>query len=176
MFLIMKKKLFFEPTKNTNLPEYITIEYGKIRTVNILQLASEVPKLMLEHEPSLNKDAYLPLKGFDAPLNLKRVDKYLSKLKGLKYTHEVLLPDLKDLNGRDMSKLPPSEYILKSMIRNRKIFIKLNFIELLIIDYDSSSWNNLNDNQKISIIGIAIATIIAVLIFVLNLILTSFFG
>ena len=164
----MKKTIYFEPPKNTPLREYITIEYGKIRDAHIVQLASEVPNNILEKEPSLNKDIYMPLKNFHLPLNLKKLDKYILKQNKLKYTHEVILPPDNKFNNLDLTKIPPSDFILKGIIGNRKIFIKLNIIDCLILNYYSFSWSNLNTNQKISIIGIIAATIIGFLAIIFN--------
>jgi len=159
----MKKKLYFEPPKKTNLPEYITIEYGKIRNVNILQLGT-TNEYFLRIDPNFSKDTYLPLKNFHTNLKLERIDKYISKQKGLKYTHEIILPSDFEFNNLDLTKVPPSEFILKGLLNGGKIFLKLNFIELLVLDYYSFSWDKSSTAIKISIIGIILATLIAIII------------
>lgn len=163
----MKKNIYFDPPKKTSLEEYITIKYGKIRDVHILQLAVTHESL-LKLDPKLNRDLYMPLKNFHAPLKLKRVDKYISKQKRLKYTHEVILPSDSDFNNMDSSKVPPSNFILKGMVGNRKMYIRLNFIDNLVLSYYSSSWSNLNTSQKITIIGIIAAPIIGVFAIISN--------
>lgn len=161
----MKKKLYFDPPKKTSIEEYLTISYGKIRDVHVLQLGAEVPKQILEKDPSLSKDTYLPLKNFHCDYQLRKVDKYLVKQKKLKYNYEIVLPEIKEpLNPH---KLKP-EFILKGMLNGRRIFIKLNLIEKLILDYQSFSWSSLNTNQRIKIIGIIIASCIPIVIFILS--------
>ena len=159
-----RKKIYFEPPKNTPLEEYITIEYGKIRDVHIVQLATKDERF-LKLDPKLDKDIYLPLKNFHAPLSLKRIDKYISRQKKLRYTHEIILPSSDDLqNDIKLPELPPSEYLLKMMIGNRKMFIRLNFFEVMLIEYNSFSWGKTSTANKISIIGIAIAIAIAIVL------------
>ncbi len=166
----MKKKLYFEPIKETNLNEFVIFEYGKIREVRILQLGT-TDKRLLDKDLNLSKDAYLPLIGFKYPLNFKRVDRYIAKQQKLKYTHEVLLPENIEFNPLKLS----DEFILKGILKNRKMYIKLSVIDLLLIDAYSFSWASANMAIKISIIAIFISTIatiistIAVIIGVLSL-------
>jgi hypothetical protein len=170
--LKMKKKLFFEPSKKTKIEEYLTISYGKIRDVHILQLGSEVNKQILELHPELAKDKYVPLKNFHCDYSLKKVDKYVANQTRLKYNYQIILPDLSEdeinLLKQPQKHVPSSLFILKGMIMNRKIYIKLSRFEKLILDYQSFSLNQLNTNQKISLIGIVVAGIIGIIALIIS--------
>ena len=146
----MKKKLYFEPPKKTTLEEYLTLEYGKIRDVHIIQLAAEVPPEILEKDPSLNKDIYMPLKNFHLPLKFKRVDKYISKQYGKKYTHEIVIDDNINLN-------PTTNIIFNEILKRRKAFIKLSIIDLIVIDFQSFSWSESSLEVKINIAAIILS-------------------
>jgi len=172
----MKKQLFFEPPKKTPLYEYITIKYGKIRDVHIVQLAKETPQILIDRGDVSNENQYLPLKNFHSPLKLERVDKYISKQKNKGYTHEIILPTNDEFDEMvNKPTFPPGIFILKGIVKGRKIFIKLNIFEILIIDYFSFSWSKASTAIRLSIIAVTLSVIaiissilVSILLFVLS--------
>jgi len=172
----MKKQLFFEPPKKTPLYEYMTIEYGKIRDVHIVQLANETPQVLIDKGDVSNEDQYLPLRNFHSPLKLERVDKYISRQKNIGYTHEIILPTNDEFDEMfDKSPLPPTIFFLKGFVKGRKMFIRLNIFEILIIDYFSFSWSKASTAIRLSIIAITLSVIaiissilVSILLFVLS--------
>ncbi|WP_146167209.1 hypothetical protein [Christiangramia gaetbulicola] len=176
----MKKKLHFDPPKPTKLHEYITIEYGKIRNVHYLQMIQDLPPGIHDALKKSNSkitipvnDEYTVLKNFHLPPKLEKVDPYIKKQKNAKYTHELILPNWESVdkyfkNFSTTKIYPPSDYILKTMVRDRKVFIKLTPLEKLKIDYYLFDFSTLTADQKISIIGITIGTIITIVLSVIG--------